>query len=677
MLGREGWPHSLGQSLYSVPPAGTEGVTAAVAAFDVVVVFHSRPDELDQTLRSIRREPDARIVVVDVSDDAGAGQADADVYVRHPNEGYAAACHAGFARTTSDVVVFSNSDVVYDGGALRRLVELARSRGGAAFPVQRAKPGEPIHLDSLLPVPSLRAATARWLWFGRRRAELERRAVLAALADDDLPLGDRYVGSGATFAIARPAWIATGGLPPSIFLHHEDIVLGVRLKEAGIPSYLCPTAGVVHLGGHRGRAPQSGARLSARSEREAWRLLSRRGIAVLAMIQLAGISARSPWALAAPRHRERAPREVVLAFDARVEVRDGTAVSVVPMNAELFAAVSRFRVLACFRPLHISPTQAACLPGAAVACRVDWEGIPGPIALTKCAVAIWRAGGDAVVGIGPGVLPSIALLLGWIRRVPARRRIYLLNTVPAEKINTGEYVRNRWLRRLVALSARLTTAASAASAGTKLAVSRYAAPSSRGWLITPEVPDAALERVPRSTERAGVLFVGSLENEKGVDVALEAFRLSLPAHGDARLTIVGEGRARQRLEQRAAESCPPGSVEFVGREDHASALRRMAEAQVVLVPSSHGEAFGLVAFEAAFLGAWVLAADAGGLPEAVAPFANATCVENWDPDTWAMAITARLAVPPPIHAYASVDQIRLATGWQSVGDVVARSLAES
>ncbi len=101
----------------------------------------------------------------------------------------------------------------------------------------------------------------------------------------------------------------------------------------------------------------------------------------------------------------------------------------------------------------------------------------------------------------------------------------------------------------------------------------------------------------------GVLFVGRLVPQKGVEVLLSAMRL-LP---EASATVVGDGPLRGELDV-------PGNVEMVGAvEDVVPWLRR---ADVVVVPS-RWEGFGLVAAEAMAAGVPVVASAVDGLVEVV------------------------------------------------------------
>lgn len=111
---------------------------------------------------------------------------------------------------------------------------------------------------------------------------------------------------------------------------------------------------------------------------------------------------------------------------------------------------------------------------------------------------------------------------------------------------------------------------------------------------------------------ASLLFVGRLESEKRVDIAVRALSRVRNLGIDAGLTIVGEGSQRTRLGLFAKEVQVADYVEFVGKQDP---LPYYAEADLVLVPSTY-EGYGLVIVEALAAGVPVLATNVGVAQEA-------------------------------------------------------------
>lgn len=134
-----------------------------------------------------------------------------------------------------------------------------------------------------------------------------------------------------------------------------------------------------------------------------------------------------------------------------------------------------------------------------------------------------------------------------------------------------------------------------------------------------------VERLGRREPESGlVLYVGSFERQKGLDVLLEAFREVNRELPHARLEVVGGGRRKLRAGR---------GVSFQGyREDLENYYSR---AELVVIPSRE-EGLSLVALEALALGIPIVATKAGGLKELLE--GKAVLVEGEDALAMARAI---------------------------------------
>ncbi len=141
-------------------------------------------------------------------------------------------------------------------------------------------------------------------------------------------------------------------------------------------------------------------------------------------------------------------------------------------------------------------------------------------------------------------------------------------------------------------------------------------------------------RSAASAPRDGVLFVGRLVPQKGVDVLIRAMALLEGAAG--RLTILGDGPERDRLTSLAADLGV--EVELAGAGSRADVAAAMARSAVVVVPSTYPEPLGLVAIEAMAAGAIVVASAAGGLVETVTDGVSGLLVRPGDPAALAASI---------------------------------------
>lgn len=107
--------------------------------------------------------------------------------------------------------------------------------------------------------------------------------------------------------------------------------------------------------------------------------------------------------------------------------------------------------------------------------------------------------------------------------------------------------------------------------------------------------------------------VGRISRAKGQHDLIEALAL-LPRDLNYRCLIVGEGRARPRLEQLALRRGLEGKVLFCGFRADIPLV--FAGTDVMLLPS-RGEPFGLAVVEAMLAHVAVIAARAGGVPEII------------------------------------------------------------
>jgi glycogen(starch) synthase len=141
-----------------------------------------------------------------------------------------------------------------------------------------------------------------------------------------------------------------------------------------------------------------------------------------------------------------------------------------------------------------------------------------------------------------------------------------------------------------------------------------------------------------------LLCLGRLVEEKGFDLALDAFALLRDSFPNTCLIIAGDGPARPALEQQAAKLGVAEFVQFVGWVTPDSVPVLMNTATVVVMPSRR-EGFGLVALEAALMARPVVATRVGGLPEVVVHQQTGLLVEQDNSKALAEAISALLADP--------------------------------
>jgi glycosyltransferase involved in cell wall biosynthesis len=164
---------------------------------------------------------------------------------------------------------------------------------------------------------------------------------------------------------------------------------------------------------------------------------------------------------------------------------------------------------------------------------------------------------------------------------------------------------------------------------------------------------------PGSVQREGILFVGKLDEQKGVSVMLEAIAL-LPKHINA--TIVGDGPDAQVLHARAATLGIAGRVHWMGAVPHKDLTPFYQRAELFIAPATDAEGLGLAAVEAQLCETPVVASNVGGLPEVVADRVSGRLVPPGDAPALAAAIVDAIT-----------DSSRLATwGREGRARVLAR-----
>jgi glycosyltransferase involved in cell wall biosynthesis len=133
-------------------------------------------------------------------------------------------------------------------------------------------------------------------------------------------------------------------------------------------------------------------------------------------------------------------------------------------------------------------------------------------------------------------------------------------------------------------------------------------------VVTPGIDLAALPDVPVEPARdrpdeLRLVYAGRLLEHKNVDVAIRALDLLRRGGTAARLSVIGQGPAAERLEALAAELDLADRVEFHAfLPEHADVLAQLAAADLLVFPTVR-EGFGMVALEAMSLGTPVVTSD--------------------------------------------------------------------
>lgn len=226
----------------SAQPTDTSRLTITV-----IIPHFNAPEHLEQSIESVQVTVGTRpeIVVVDNSTDAPMRRSGQAIALAHSaqwramteNIGFAAACNAGAAASTSDLLLFFNQDARLSQGALALLVEhiAASPQCGAISPAIVTPEGK--------------------VWFnGGHYSDRSGRVFLRDFARPYVggpPASSGFL-SGCAFMIRRDLFETLGGFDERYFLYYEDVDLSERVRNAGWMLEVVPDAVVVHQRGQIG-----------------------------------------------------------------------------------------------------------------------------------------------------------------------------------------------------------------------------------------------------------------------------------------------------------------------------------------------------------------------------------------------------------------------------------------
>ena len=138
-----------------------------------------------------------------------------------------------------------------------------------------------------------------------------------------------------------------------------------------------------------------------------------------------------------------------------------------------------------------------------------------------------------------------------------------------------------------------------------------------------------------------IVYIGRLEQRKGVRHLLKAFDRLQAKNPKARLIIGGDGTDRQKLEQFVADK-EIKNVTFEGFLTEKRKLELLKMADVFCSPALYGESFGIVLLEAMARGCVVLAGDNPGYRAVLRPKAKDSLVDPEDTHEFVRKLEAML-----------------------------------
>lgn len=261
-----------------------------------------------------------------------------------------------------------------------------------------------------------------------------------------------------------------------------------------------------------------------------------------------------------------------------------------------------------------------------------------PSNVLRLAWHLHRAGADIVHTHG-----SFAGTFGRLSAIFAFKRRVVAHVHTAEPGLCRRHIR---VQRLLAPFTRAVVCVS--QAVRQFVTGRVGLPEKKCRVIYNGVPawaDAHPRHPARDTSSDGLLVVsvGSLVENKGHRVLIDAFRQAVASRPDLKLAIVGDGPLRPTLERQAADSQLESTIEFAGCLADVHPV--LGRADMVVQPTLHREALSLSLIEAAQHGLPAVASRIGGIPEVVSHGDTGLLVPPGDVEALAAAILTLAAEP--------------------------------
>lgn len=189
--------------------------------------------------------------------------------------------------------------------------------------------------------------------------------------------------------------------------------------------------------------------------------------------------------------------------------------------------------------------------------------------------------------------------------------------------------------------------------------------------VAPMGVDLKERFVPGSvTERHGVLYVGRLVAQKGIDDLLAGWAAASEAVRDQGLRIIGSGNQQDRLLELSVSSGVSDSVNFLGAVAHDDLPAHYQQAALLVFPSPGHEGLGLVAIEAMGCNCPVLVSDTPSLADVIVEGQTGFVYPMGDTEALANRLNELISSPQLCRQIAKQggDLIRSRFDWTVAGE---------
>ncbi|MEO6577340.1 MAG: glycosyltransferase family 4 protein [Candidatus Limnocylindria bacterium] len=174
-----------------------------------------------------------------------------------------------------------------------------------------------------------------------------------------------------------------------------------------------------------------------------------------------------------------------------------------------------------------------------------------------------------------------------------------------------------------------------------------------------------------------ILFVGRLEERKGLTHLLKAYHRLRKRKVDARLLVIGAG-PKLREYKRYVGLRGIRDVEFLGRVDDEAKVRYFASADIYCAPNTGQESFGIVLLEAMAAGVPIVASDIHGFKRVVERNVQGLLVEPRNPRALAAGLYALARDPELRHEMGEAGRARAPEfSWDQVTERIVEYYYET
>jgi len=115
-----------------------------------------------------------------------------------------------------------------------------------------------------------------------------------------------------------------------------------------------------------------------------------------------------------------------------------------------------------------------------------------------------------------------------------------------------------------------------------------------------------------------ILFLSRIEEEKGIYIVLEAFRLLKKKLPDVRLDYAGDGNDLSKLKSAVSDD-EAGSIGFLGYISGQDKIQALQDAHLFFFPTYYGEGMPIAVLEAMMMGLPVVTRPVGGMKDLFSP----------------------------------------------------------